>query len=45
MNFSMTGQETVTLENRRLRYRGDRMGMFDCMFIKILTFQSKYQIF
>ena len=41
----MTGQETVTFENRRLRYRGDRMGMFDVIFIKIVIFQSKYQIF
>jgi hypothetical protein len=40
MNFSMTGQETVTHGNRRLRYRGERIGMFVFMFIKILTLQS-----
>ena len=35
MNFSMTGQETVTLENRKLRYRGDAWA---CLILWLLKF-------
>ena len=30
MNFSMTGQEKVIFEYRRLLHRGDHIGRFDC---------------
>ena len=33
MNFSMTGQEKVTLKYRRLLNRGDCMSRFDCISI------------